>query len=209
MRLKKIKNALSYIEESKYFIKDPKAHKNKFNKIFGNKNPIYLEIGMGKGDFIIENAIRNPHINYIGFEKYDSVLLRAIEKMKDKELKNIRFINEDAFLINEIFGKEINLIYLNFSDPWPKKRHAKRRLSSSEFLKKYDLIFKKKPHIIMKTDNRQLFEFSLKEYTDYGYKIDELSLDLHKDEIQDNIMTEYEIKFSSLGFPIYKVDIKK
>lgn len=209
MRLKKVKNAMDYIEKSTYFIKEPKSYKNKYQDLFKNENPIYLEIGMGKGDFIIENAKRNPNINYIGFEKYDSVLIRAVEKANELELNNLYFIKEDAFLINEIFGPEINLIYLNFSDPWPKKRHAKRRLSSSEFLKKYDSIFKENPHIIMKTDNRGLFEFSLKEFTDYGYRINELSLDLHKDEETDNIKTEYEIKFSSLGFPIYRVDISK
>lgn len=209
MRLKKVKNAMDYIEKSTYFIKEPKSYKNKYRDLFKNENPIYLEIGMGKGDFIIENAKRNPNINYIGFEKYDSVLIRAVEKANELELNNLYFIKEDAFLINEIFGPEINLIYLNFSDPWPKKRHAKRRLSSSEFLKKYDSIFKENQHIIMKTDNRGLFEFSLKEFTDYGYRINELSLDLHKDEETDNIKTEYEIKFSSLGFPIYRVDISK
>lgn len=209
MRLKKVKNAIDYINKSKYFISNPKECKKRYQKIFNNQNPIHLEIGMGKGDFIIENALRNPNINYIGFEKYDSVLIRAIEKADALDIKNLFFINEDANGINDIFGKEIDLIYLNFSDPWPKKRHAKRRLSSIEFLKKYDEIFKNVPHIIMKTDNRSLFEFSLKEFTDYGYKINTISLDLHKDDIKDNIMTEYEIKFSSKGFPIYKVDINK
>lgn len=209
MRLKKVKNALSYIEESNYYIKNPRDFKGKYKELFGNNNPIHLEIGMGKGDFIIESAIKNREINYIGFEKYDSVLIRAVEKANMLELTNLKFINEDAFLINEIFSNEISTIYLNFSDPWPKNRHAKRRLSSSDFLQKYDLIFESNPHIRMKTDNRLLFEFSLIEFVTYGYKLNDISLDLHKSFYEDNILTEYERKFSSKGFPIYLVDIIK
>lgn len=209
MRLKKVKNAMGTIKESKYFISNPKKYKGDYKNLFKNGNPIKLEIGMGKGDFIIGNALKNPDINYIGFEKYDSVLVRAIEKANSLEINNLFFINEDATFINEIFNNEIDTLYLNFSDPWPKTRHEKRRLSSSNFLEKYDSIFSNIPHITMKTDNRKLFEFSLKEFTDYGYKIVDLSLDLHSDEYPDNIMTEYEVKFSSKGFPIYMVDIKK
>ena len=168
----------------------------------------YLEIGMGKGDFIIANANRYPNINFIGVEKYDSVLVRAIEKI-DEDLPNLKLLRLDANTIDTVFNKNIDLIYLNFSDPWPKKRHALRRLTSPIFLEKYDKIFKKDAHIIMKTDNRKLFEYSLKSLTDYGYKIEDISLDLHNDEYPDNIMTEYEQRFVSLNKNIYMVNVKK
>ena len=168
----------------------------------------YLEIGMGKGDFIIANAKRYPNINFIGVEKYDSVLVRAIEKI-DEDLPNLKLLRLDANTIDTVFNKNIDLIYLNFSDPWPKKRHALRRLTSPIFLEKYDKIFKKDAHIIMKTDNRKLFEYSLKSLTDYGYKIEDISLDLHNDEYTDNIMTEYEQRFVSLNKNIYMVNVKK
>lgn len=168
----------------------------------------YLEIGMGKGDFIIANAKRYPNINFIGVEKYDSVLVRAIEKI-DEDLPNLKLLRLDANTIDTVFNKNVDLIYLNFSDPWPKKRHALRRLTSPIFLEKYDKIFKKDAHIIMKTDNRKLFEYSLKSLTDYGYKIEDISLDLHNDEYPDNIMTEYEQRFVSLNKNIYMVNVKK
>ena len=168
----------------------------------------YLEIGMGKGDFIIANAKRYPNINFIGVEKYDSVLVRAIEKI-DEDLPNLKLLRLDANTIDTVFNKNIDLIYLNFSDPWPKKRHALRRLTSPIFLEKYDKIFKKDAHIIMKTDNRKLFEYSLKSLTDYGYKIEDISLDLHNDEYPDNIMTEYEQRFVALNKNIYMVNVKK
>ena len=168
----------------------------------------YLEIGMGKGDFIIANAKRYPNINFIGVEKYDSVLVRAIEKI-DEDLPNLKLLRLDANTIDTVFNKNIDLIYLNFSDQWPKKRHALRRLTSPIFLEKYDKIFKKDAHIIMKTDNRKLFEYSLKSLTDYGYKIEDISLDLHNDEYPDNIMTEYEQRFVSLNKNIYMVNVKK
>lgn len=209
MRLKNIKGASEKILKGKYFINNPSEYKGKWNKLFNNNNPIYIEIGMGKGKFIIKNAIENPNINYIGIEMYDSVILRAVEKTNDLELNNLYLIRMDARLINDIFNKEIDLIYLNFSDPWPKERHAKRRLTSPIFLEKYDKIFKKDAHIIMKTDNRKLFEYSLKSLTDYGYKIEDISLDLHNDEYPDNIMTEYEQRFVSLNKNIYMVNVKK
>ena len=168
----------------------------------------YLEIGMGKGDFIIANAKRYPNINFIGVEKYDSVLVRAIEKI-DEDLPNLKLLRLDANTIDTVFNKNIDLIYLNFSDPWPKKRHALRRLTSPIFLEKYDKIFKKDAHIIMKTDNRKLFEYSLKSLTDYGYKIEDISLDLHNDQYPDNIMPEYEQRFVSLNKNIYMVNVKK
>ncbi|MDD4547713.1 MAG: tRNA (guanosine(46)-N7)-methyltransferase TrmB [Bacilli bacterium] len=209
MRLRKVKGAKEAIANSNYVIADFKKNRGQYEKIFNNNNALHLEIGTGKGKFIIENATLNPHINYIGIEKYDSVLIRAIEKLDNVILNNLRFINEDAINIAEIFDKEIDTLYLNFSDPWPKNRHEHRRLTSPEFLKRYESIFKVNKHIIMKTDNRQLFEYSLKSLTDNGYKIENLSLDLHKDNDKLNIMTEYEEKFSKKGSTIYRVEVKK
>ena len=161
MRLKHVKNAEIFVERSPYVLLDPEKYKGRYEEVFKNTNPIYIEIGMGKGKFVIENAKKYPHINFIGIEKYDSVLLRAIQKLEDENLPNLRLIRMDAISIDQIFNQEIDLIYLNFSDPWPKDRHAKRRLSSFSFLQKYDKICKSKKHIIMKTDNRNLFEYSV------------------------------------------------
>lgn len=208
MRLRHIKNADEDIKKSKYYINDPESYKGSFNKLFGNKKPIHLEIGMGKGNFIIEMAKRNPDINFIGLEKFDSVLVKAVEKLESIELDNLKLIWYDAATIDNLFDKEIDTLYLNFSDPWPKKRHAKRRLTHESFLEKYDKIFKNTNNIIMKTDNRKLFEYSVKSFTDYGYKIEDISLDLHSDEV-DIVETEYEKKFTKKGNVIYKVNVKK
>ena len=208
MRLRNVPGACEIIEASKYILKDYKNYKGKFNELFKNNKPIHIEIGMGKGDFIINMAINNPNINFIGIEKYDSVIVRAIEKIPDN-LSNLILIRMDANEINEVFYKEIDTIYLNFSDPWPKNRHASRRLSSINFLKKYDDIFNGNKKIIMKTDNRELFEFSLIEFVDFNYKIIDISLDLHSDNVSDNVETEYEKKFVKLGLPIYKVSVIK
>ena len=167
MRLKNIKGASEKILEGKYFINNPKDYRGKWNKLFNNNNPIYIEIGMGKGNFIIKNAIANPNINYIGIEMYDSVILRAVEKTNELELNNLYLIRMDARLTEEVFDKEIDLIYLNFSDPWPKERHIKRRLTSPRFLARYDSIFKDKKHIIMKTDNIDLFNYSVESLKEY------------------------------------------
>ncbi len=207
MRLKHVKNADIIVNNSPYVVKD--NYKGNFNRLFNNSNPIYIEIGMGKGNFIINNAINYPNINFIGIEKYDSVLIRAVQKLGDKDLKNLKLIRMDANKIDEFFDHEIDLIYLNFSDPWPKDRHEKRRLSSPNFLKKYDQIFKNDKHIIMKTDNRKLFEYSLKIFNNESYRIEDISLDLHKDNYPFNIKTEYEEKFSKQGIPIYMVNVKK
>jgi len=207
MRLKNIKGAKEAVLNNKYVIQNPSLNKGKFKGIFNNSNPIEIEIGMGKGNFIINKAKQNPDINFIGIEKYDSVLIRALEKITE-DIPNLRFIRMDATDINDIFDKEISKIYLNFSDPWPKVRHEHRRLSSERFLKKYDLIFEDRNIIIMKTDNRKLFEYSVKSFNNYGYKIENLSFDLHNDGI-DNIMTEYEAKFVSLGQVIYMIEVIK
>ena len=206
MRLKHVKGAEKKVEESPYVIKDIK--KGEFNKYFKNNNPIHLEIGMGKGDFIIEKAKQNPNINFIGLEKQASVLIRALEKQEVLKLENLYFLNKDAKDINEIFEKEIDTLYLNFSDPWPKERHAKRRLTSDVFLEKYETIFKDIKHIEMKTDNKRLFEYSIKTLTNNNYKIIDIRLNLREDDI-DNIETEYDRKFSSKGYPIYKIEVSK
>ena len=208
MRLKNIKGAKEYIEKSPYVIKDPEQYKGNYKKLFKNKSKIHLEIGMGKGNFIIKMAQKYPNINFIGIEMFDSVLLRAVQKIEKLELPNLKLIRYDATNIEKIFDKEIDTIYLNFSDPWPKNRHEHRRLTSKRFLERYDKVFKNNNHIIQKTDNRKLFEFSLISYIEYGYKIKEISLNLHEDKI-DNIETEYEKKFSALGMPIYMVEINK
>lgn len=208
MRLRNVKGADKIINESDYIFKNYKDYKGSFKKKFNNNNPIHIEIGMGKGDFIINMAIKHPHINFIGIEKFDSVIVRALSKIP-KDLDNLLLIRMDATEIEDVFYKEIDTIYLNFSDPWPKNRHENRRLSSTNFLKKYDNLFELDKKIIMKTDNRKLFEFSLIEFVNYGYKIEDISLDLHNDEYEDNIETEYEKKFVKLGYPIYMVKIYK
>ena len=208
VRLKNVKGASEIINGSPYIIKNPENYKGNFKKIFNNKNKIHLEIGTGKGDFIIEMAKTFPNINFIGMEMYDSVLVRAVQKLENEKIPNLKLIKFDATNIENIFYKEIDTLYLNFSDPWPKKRHINRRLTSERFLKRYDNIFKAKKTIIQKTDNRKFFEFSLKSFTDYNYKIENISLDLHKEEVF-NIKTEYERKFSSQGYPIYMVKITK
>ena len=208
MRLRKIKGASQKVNESKYVIENYKDYKGKWNKVFNNNNPIKIEIGMGKGNFIINNAIKYPDINFIGIEKYDSVLVRGIEKLEDKDLPNLRIIMMDAKEIEEVFDHEIDTLYLNFSDTWHKKRHTLRRLTSPIFLELYDNIFKNDKVIIQKTDNRKLFEYSLISFVEHNYKIEKISLDLYSDDINDNIPTEYEEKFSSKGQCIYMVEVK-
>ncbi len=209
MRLRNIKNKGEILDSSSYLIKDPIKYKGKWATLFNNNNPIFLEIGMGKGKFIIDNAIRYPDINFIGLEKFDSVLARGLPKIPS-DLKNLFIVRLDAINICEIFDKEIDKIYLNFSDPWPKVRHHMRRLTSELFLSKYDLIFKKDYEIEMKTDNQDLYVYSLMSLSSHGYVLKDISFDLHARGDVDLITTEYEDKFSSLGMPIYFVSaIKK
>ena len=208
MRLRNNKNAKDIINNSNYVINNPKDYKGKWKDIFKNNNKIYIEIGMGKGDFIISNALAHPDINYIGIEKYDTVLMYAVKKI-EKDIPNLRFIRIDALEISDIFDKEIDLIYLNFSDPWPKKRQAKRRLTHERFLKLYDNIFKKDKTIFMKTDNIHLFEFSIESLNEYGYKLKNISLDLLNSDIEENFMTEYEKKFSEKGIRINRLEAYK
>lgn len=209
MRLRNVKGAKEIIDNSPYIIKNPIDYRGNYQKIFENNNPIHIEIGMGKGDFIIENAKKYPNINFIGIEKFDSVIVRAVQKLENEEIPNLKLIKIDANEIDDVFDKEISVIYLNFSDPWPKARHAKRRLSSEIFLNKYDSVFIDKKRIIMKTDNRKLFEYSIKSFTDYGYRIEDISLNLYEDDIKNNVPTEYETRFHNRGCLIYKVDVSK
>ncbi len=197
------------VENSKYIINNYKECKGKWNTVFKNNNPIHVEIGMGKGKFILENALKNPNINYVGVEKYDSVLVRAIKNIDKYELSNLKIIRCDAKEVNEIFYNEIDKLYLNFSDPWHKDRHHKRRLTSSVFLNIYEEIFKGVKHIEMKTDNRNLFEYSIITLSNYGYIFDRFSLDLHNSNIKDIITTEYEERFIKRGNPIYMLEVHK
>lgn len=188
-------------------VHQPENRKGEWKRFLGNEYPIRVEIGMGKGRFLMDLARLHPEINFIGIEKYSSVLLRAIQKMEEEELPNIRFIRMDAEKITEVFGEgEIDRIYLNFSDPWPKDRHAGRRLESRQFLARYDRILKKDGVIEFKTDNRPLFDFAVEETGPAGWRIAELTYDLHADArlCEGNIMTEYEEKFSGQGNPICK-----
>ena len=179
-----------------------------FEGSFDNDNPVCLEIGMGKGQFILNMALNNPNVNYIGVEKYSSVASVAIKKINEYKPSNLKVLIGDIASIEDLLDKKIDTIYLNFSDPWPKDRHAKRRLTSINYLKVYDNLFKGKPHIIQKTDNDLLFQFSLEEYKKYGYHINNISYDLHSENIP-NIMTEYEEKFSNMGIKIKYVDVSK
>ena len=207
MRLRNVPGAREVMVENEYVFTEPEGMCGTWKEVFGNDNPIHIEIGMGKGTFITTLAGMNPDINYVGIEKYSSVLLRAVEKQDELQLPNLRFIRMDAENINEVFGvDEVDRIYLNFSDPWPKDRHAKRRLTSRQFFARYNNILAKTGRVEFKTDNRPLFDFSLEEVEAAGWKLDSVTYDLHNSDMNDgNVMTEYEIKFSKLGNPINKL----
>ena len=207
MRLRNITGSREVIAENEYVVQEPKEQKGKWKSFFGNDNPVHLEIGMGKGRFLMTLAEQNPGVNYIGIEKYSSVLLRALQKMEQNPLANIRFIRMDAEEITEVFAKgEVDKIYLNFSDPWPKDRHAKRRLPSRQFLARYDEILNSEGDLEFKTDNKDLFTFAEEEVAETKWEIRAITYDLHNDSkmCEGNVMTEYEEKFSSKGNPIYK-----
>lgn len=209
MRLRNITGSREVIAQSPFVVAEDKLFEcpGTWHEIFGNDKPIRIEIGMGKGRFIHTMAKEHPEYNYVGIEKYSSVLLRAIQKMEEEELPNLKFIRMDAEDIVKVFGAgEVDKIYLNFSDPWPKDRHAKRRLPSREFLARYDVILKKDGDLEFKTDNRDLFDFAVEELEPAGWKALVVTYDLHQDEklMEGNIMTEYEEKFSSMGNPICK-----
>lgn len=202
MRIRNLANASEIVSNSKYLIENPEVYMDKWQSVFKNSNPICLEVGTGKGNFIIDMAIKNPCVNFVGLEKYTSVIARALQKCEDLKLDNLVFINGDALNLDKWFNKEIDTIYLNFSDPWPKKRHAKRRLTSEIFLNLYDKVFKDTCKIVQKTDNSILFESSIISLSNYGYKIEDISLDLWStDKIYSE--TEYEHKFRLQGDKIY------
>lgn len=214
MRLRNIPGAKDAITGSNYVVQAPAEWKGKWNQRFQNDQPLHIEVGMGKGRFLMDMARLHPEINYVGIEMYDSVLLRALQKRERMEeegvkLDNLMFMCIDARILPDIFEKgEVQRIYLNFSDPWPKARHAKRRLTSREFLARYSQILTAGETVEFKTDNRDLFEFSLEEVTEAeGWTLLAHTFDLHhqEDMMEGNVMTEYEEKFSSMGNPICKL----
>ncbi len=217
MRLRNIPGAQDAILESPYVVQEPQSHKGRWNEVFEKDQPLHIEVGMGKGRFLMDLARIHPEINYIGIEMYDSVLLRALQKREELEengtvYSNLYFMRVDARLLPEIFEKgEVDKIYLNFSDPWPKARHAKRRLTSREFLERYDQILAEEGKVEFKTDNKDLFEFSLEEVNETKWNLEASTFDLHHNEemVKGNVMTEYEEKFSSMGNPICKMIISR
>ncbi len=223
MRLRNIKGSRETIAASPYVIKEERAErtsyeerfswsvKGKWNEVFGNSNPVRIEIGMGKGAFLMELARRNPDINYIGIEKYSSVLLRAVQKQNAEELSNIRLIRMEAENVADVFAPgEVDRIYLNFSDPWPKDSHAARRLTSHQFMERYEQILKPGGMIEFKTDNQELFDFSLEEINPEKWQLCQMTRDLHNDPVlnEGNVMTEYEARWSAEGKPICGMHLK-
>ena len=207
MRLRNITGSREVIADSAYVVHEEQNCPGRWREIFGSDRPIHIEIGMGKGKFIYTMARLHPEIHYIGIEKYSSVLLRAVQKMEEEELPNLRFIRMDAEEITQVFAPgEVDRIYLNFSDPWPKDRHARRRLPSRQFLARYDVILKAEGQLEFKTDNRELFDFAVEELAAAGWQARVITRDLHGDPalMEGNVMTEYEEKFSAMGNPIYK-----
>lgn len=205
----KIKDADMIVNNSSYVVTNPVKYKNKWNDLFGNKNPICLELGMGRGDFIIEMAKTYPNINFVGLEINDSQMVMAVNNLKSLKLNNLKLINADAREIDKIFGKEIDTIYLTFSEPWPKRIDETKRFTHVSYLKLYDKIFKKHKHIVLKTDNKGLFAYSLETLSSYWYVFEKVSLDLHNDERNiKNIMTNYEKQYLKEGRAIYYIDAK-
>lgn len=209
MEYNKIKEADKIIGKSPYLVSIPTKYKNKWSDFFGNKNPIHLELGMGRGDFIINMAKTYPKTNFIGLEINDSQMVKAVQRLRNVDLPNLKLINMDARELDNVFGKEIDTIYLTFSEPWPKKIDEKKRFTHFSYLKLYDKIFKKHKHIILKTDNKGLFAYSLETLSQYWYTFEKVSMDLHHDERQIfNIMTDFEKKYFEEKRPIYYVDAR-
>lgn len=207
MEYNKVKNAEEIIGRSEYLVQNPTKYKNKWHDLFQNKNKIFLELGTGRGEMIINMAKKYPNINFIGLELNSSQLVRATERLQKEHLNNIKLINDDARNIINIFGKEIDTLYLTFSEPWPKKRDEKNRFTHESYLKLYDRIFKKDKHIILKTDNKILFASALESLSQYWYTFNKVSLDLHHDEDNiPNIMTDFELQYYKENRPIYYVD---
>ena len=211
MRLRKVKGAAEIIASHPHIVvQEPQKIKGKWQEVFEKDQPLFIEVGMGKGQFILGMAKQHPDQNFIGIEKFDSVMVRALEKAQLESLPNLKLLMVDAKELTEIFEEgEVSGIYLNFSDPWPKPRHAKRRLTHENYLQRYEHIIKDEGILAFKTDNRLLFEYSLVSVTDYGMRLLNVALDLHaKIGIEWNIQTEYEQKFSALGQPIYRLESK-
>ncbi|MGM9967857.1 MULTISPECIES: tRNA (guanosine(46)-N7)-methyltransferase TrmB [unclassified Rummeliibacillus] len=209
MRVRHKPWAADFIKEhSEIIIPDPEQYKGNWQKLFGNDNPLHIEVGSGKGQFITGMALQNPEINYLGIELFDSVIVKAAEKVIAAGTpKNVRLLMVNGADLLKYFAKnDVDRLYLNFSDPWPKTRHAKRRLTHKNFLKLYESVLIDNGEVHFKTDNRGLFEFSLVSMSHYGMKLNYVSLDLHQEMPEDNVMTEYEEKFSSKGQPIYRLE---
>jgi len=208
MRLRNVKNASEQLAfHPDWMILDPENHQGKWKILFGNDHPLYLEIGCGKGRFLMEMARAHPNLNFLGIEKFDSVILRALQKVLSEPLPNIRLIRADAVDLEKMFLLgEIERIYLHFSDPWPKPSHARRRLTSPQYLERYQKVMKPGFHVIFKTDNFPLFAFSMKSIVDAGWKIPRISLDLHAETDIPNLDTEFESRFVALGKPIFYIE---
>ncbi|GLY10311.1 tRNA (guanosine(46)-N7)-methyltransferase TrmB [Pseudobacillus badius] len=192
-----------------YIVPNPEDYRGNWKEVFHNDNPIYIEVGTGKGQFVTEMAKAHPDVNFIGVELYESVIVTALDRLIEAELPNVKLLNADARNLAQYFAKgDVSRVYLNFSDPWPKKRHDKRRLTYRTFLKLYEDIMPDGGEIHFKTDNQGLFEYSLQSFSAYGMLLTFLSLDLHKSDFEGNIMTEYEEKFSQKGQRIYRVEAK-
>ena len=204
MRLRNVKNKETIMEKSKFLMRDEENYRGKWNSVFKNNNPIEIEIGTGKGNFIIEKALTNTNINYIGIERYDSVIVRALERIPDS-VTNLKLIRMNAIDIDKIFDKEVCTIYLNFSDPWPKKKYQKRRLSSAEFLEIYRTILSDNGKILMKTDNQDLFEDSVLYFMQNGFTLTDFSVNYRRKEHPEDAITEYESRFMAEGMPIYRL----
>lgn len=207
MRYNKVNNAKEIVDNSKYIIKNPENYKNKWKEVFKNNNPIMLELGSGRGSFIIKMALAHPNINYIGLELDINQIAYAINNINNNKIDNLRLIHADAKDIKDIFGKEINTIYLTFSEPWPKKQDERKRFTHESYLRIYDRIFKKDKHIILKTDNKILFSSALESLSKYWYTFNRVSLDLHNDERKiENIMTDFEKNYFKEHRPVYYLD---
>ena len=207
MRYNVVKNANNILENSDYLVKNPSQYKNNWKEVFKNNNPINLELGMGRGSFIIDMAKAHPNINYIGLELDSSQTATAVNKLANQSIKNLKLICADATRITDFFGKEIDTIYLTFSEPWPKKQDEKKRFTHESYLRLYDRVFRKNKHIIMKTDNKILFASALESLSNYWYIFDKVSLDLHNDERKiENIMTDFEKQYFKEHRQIYYLD---
>ena len=209
MRLRNITGCREMIGESEFVVHEPETMKGKWREAFGNDHPVYVEIGMGKGRFLMDMARLYPEINFIGIEKYSSVLLRAVQKLEEEELPNVRLIRMDAEDLENVFAQgELDRIYLNFSDPWPPNRQRKRRLTWRAYLEVYDEILRQQGDLCFKTDNQRFFEWSLQEICQFGWLIQNISLDLHNSDFEGNVMTEYETNFTAKGMPICFAEVK-